>query len=76
MACLRSVTPGALETANINVGEADFFGEFQFIPVVDGTFIRESPVAIITKGQLNGVSFRIYPLQGVDVRFDVFRNCS
>jgi len=54
MECLRSVSAGDLETANINVGDADFFGEFQFIPVVDGTFIRESPVAIITKGKLNG----------------------
>ena len=58
MECLRSdsVTPGDLETANINVGTANFFGEFQFIPVVDGTFIVESPVKTITKGQLNGVS--------------------
>lgn len=56
MECLRSVSPDALETVNVNLGLSDFFGEFIFVPVVDGTFIPESPVAIITRGKLNGES--------------------
>ena len=56
MACLRAVDVGTLETANVNICEQEFSGEFQFVPVVDGTFIRDSPVATITRGRLNGVS--------------------
>ena len=55
MACLRAADAGVLETANVNICAAEFSGEFQYVPVVDGTFIQDSPVATISRGKLNGV---------------------
>jgi len=54
LGCLRSLDSGALEQTNINLTESEFFGEFQYTPVIDGSLIVESPIKTITRGRLNG----------------------
>ncbi|KAJ7227700.1 Alpha/Beta hydrolase protein [Mycena rebaudengoi] len=41
MACLRAVDVNTLETANTNINGAGFYGTAMFVPVIDGTFIRQ-----------------------------------
>jgi len=54
LACLRAVDVNVLQTANANISLSQFAGEFQWVPVIDGSFIRESPVEAITSKKLNG----------------------
>jgi hypothetical protein len=65
--CLRAADINVIQTANGNIGGEDFFGLFQYVPVVDGSLIQDSLVATITSGRLNGVRppsaiFRFYKL--------------
>ncbi|THH08486.1 hypothetical protein EW145_g2677 [Phellinidium pouzarii] len=53
-ACLMSVDAGILETVNVAICLNNFFGTFTFVPVVDGSFIVESPTETIARGRLNG----------------------
>jgi carboxylesterase type B len=43
LACLRSANTTALQTASQKVNEASAFGSFTWLPVTDGSFIRERP---------------------------------
>ncbi|KAJ7589883.1 Alpha/Beta hydrolase protein [Mycena floridula] len=52
--CLRKVDSAALEAVNDNINNSGFFGTFVFVPVIDGTFIRERPTIAIGQGKLNG----------------------
>jgi len=52
---LRAADVNTLETLNYNINLNGFFGSPTFVPVVDGTFIVESPIVTIGKGLLNGV---------------------
>ena len=56
LACLRAVDVSILQAANANISLSQFAGEFQWVPVIDGSFIRESPVEAITSKRLNGVN--------------------
>ncbi|KAJ7589890.1 Alpha/Beta hydrolase protein [Mycena floridula] len=52
--CLREVDSAALEVVNVNINNSGFWGTFVFVPVVDGTLIRERPTIAISQGKLNG----------------------
>ncbi|KAJ7149815.1 Alpha/Beta hydrolase protein [Mycena crocata] len=54
MACLRAADATVLETANTNINNAGFFGTFVVIPVIDGTFITQSPTRALLEGRVNG----------------------
>jgi len=60
LACLRTVDIDTLQAANIKINLSGFFGTFVFVPVVDGTFIRDRPTEILKSGRVNGVR-GIYP---------------
>ena len=53
--CLVNVDEATLEAANTAINADGFFGVFVLVPVVDGDFIVERPMATILKGQMNGV---------------------
>ncbi|KAK1221633.1 hypothetical protein PQX77_015548 [Marasmius sp. AFHP31] len=54
LACLRRADANLLETINRNINAAGFFGTFVFVPVIDGTFIRQRPTEALRQGKLNG----------------------
>ncbi|KAL0566001.1 hypothetical protein V5O48_016020, partial [Marasmius crinis-equi] len=54
LACLRAADVELLATANVNINTAGLFGTATFVPVVDGTFITQSPTAALRQGKLNG----------------------
>ncbi|KAJ7909656.1 Alpha/Beta hydrolase protein [Mycena leptocephala] len=43
MACLRTAGVDVLQTVNLNINAAAFYGTFAFVPVVDGEFITRRP---------------------------------
>jgi hypothetical protein len=43
MACLRTAGVDVLQTVNLNINTAAFYGTFAFVPVVDGEFITRRP---------------------------------
>lgn len=54
--CLRSVDITTLAAANLNIAYNAFYGTWVFVPVVDGTFIKQRPtVALKQLKKLNGV---------------------
>lgn len=55
LACLRAVNVNTLQAANSAINLSGFFGTFVFVPVVDGTFITDSPTKILQQGKVNGV---------------------
>jgi hypothetical protein len=55
MACLRAVDVNTLENANSNINRAGFYGTFVFVPVVDGTFIRQRATEALLQRKVNGV---------------------
>ncbi|KAF8896534.1 Alpha/Beta hydrolase protein [Infundibulicybe gibba] len=54
LSCLRAVDAGTLEGANVNIGTSVFFGTFVFVPVVDGTFIRQGATEAFKQRKVNG----------------------
>ncbi|EIM89554.1 alpha/beta-hydrolase [Stereum hirsutum FP-91666 SS1] len=54
LACLRATDVSVLTAANTNLSDANFFGTFTFVPVIDGDFSIERPIATLNKTQLNG----------------------
>ena len=58
-ACLTRVDASLLETANLVINNAGFFGTFVVVPVVDGELIIEQPMKTIAKGNLNAVRFKV-----------------
>jgi hypothetical protein len=44
-----------LENINLAIIAASFPGTVTFAPVVDGTFITQSPTEILARGVVNGV---------------------
>ncbi|KAJ7819333.1 Alpha/Beta hydrolase protein [Mycena olivaceomarginata] len=51
--CLREVDSATLADININIILAGFAGTFTFSPVVDGSFIKQSPTDALSQGTLN-----------------------
>ncbi|KAF9479977.1 alpha/beta-hydrolase [Pholiota conissans] len=51
--CLRSVDVNTLQAANTEINASGFFGTFVFVPVIDGTFITESPTKLLQQGKIN-----------------------
>ncbi|KAK7048474.1 carboxylic ester hydrolase [Favolaschia claudopus] len=51
--CLRKVDSAKLSQINVNIILAGFAGTFTFYPVVDGSFIMQSPTDTISQGTLN-----------------------
>ncbi|KAE9392202.1 alpha/beta-hydrolase [Gymnopus androsaceus JB14] len=51
--CLRNAEVTVLATAHKSIGRATFFGTFIPVPVVDGTFITQSPLKALKAGKLN-----------------------
>lgn len=47
-----------LNAANVAVSEANFYGTFTFVPVVDFELIVERPSITLNKSQVNGVGKR------------------
>ncbi|KAJ7775802.1 Alpha/Beta hydrolase protein [Mycena olivaceomarginata] len=54
LACLRTVDATALETANIAINAAGFYGTWLLVPVIDGEFITQRPSLSLSQGKLNG----------------------
>ncbi|KAJ7134759.1 alpha beta-hydrolase [Mycena epipterygia] len=52
--CLRAVDATLLQQINLDVIIASFTGSFAFVPVVDGSFITQSPTDALAQGKLNG----------------------
>ncbi|KAJ7093722.1 Alpha/Beta hydrolase protein [Mycena epipterygia] len=54
LTCLRAVDVNVLESANVNVNGAGFYGTYLMVPVVDGEFITEHPTLLLAQGKVNG----------------------
>ncbi|KAJ7201513.1 Alpha/Beta hydrolase protein [Mycena rebaudengoi] len=54
ISCLRKADVGTLQTANVNINSAAFYGTFQFVPVVDDTFITQRPQLSLAQKKVNG----------------------
>ncbi|KAG6913679.1 hypothetical protein DXG01_005189 [Tephrocybe rancida] len=54
LACLRAVDTVALQVINNNISDSAFFGTAVFVPVVDGTFITQSPTKALKERKVNG----------------------
>ncbi|KAF7366003.1 Carboxylic ester hydrolase [Mycena venus] len=54
LACLHAVDVSLLQAANLNINADTFFGTYPFAPVVDGTFIQQSPTKALAEGLVNG----------------------
>ncbi|KAJ8082975.1 hypothetical protein PM082_008835 [Marasmius tenuissimus] len=54
LTCLRKTDPSVLESANGKISAAAFYGTFTFVPVVDGTFIRQRAIQALREGKVNG----------------------
>ncbi|KAG7095864.1 hypothetical protein E1B28_006556 [Marasmius oreades] len=54
MACLRAADAQVLQKANEDINVAGFFGTFPFVPVVDGTFIKQRATKVLKQGTVNG----------------------
>ncbi|KAJ8083145.1 hypothetical protein PM082_009014 [Marasmius tenuissimus] len=54
LACLRRTDANLLQTVNKNINAAGFFGTFVFVPVIDGTFIRQRVTEALRQGKVNG----------------------
>ncbi|KAJ6462025.1 Alpha/Beta hydrolase protein [Mycena vitilis] len=52
--CLRAVDTATLVDINVNTITAGFQGTFTFVPVIDGSFIRQSPTDALLRGEVNG----------------------
>ncbi|KAJ7039594.1 Alpha/Beta hydrolase protein [Mycena alexandri] len=52
--CLRKIDSASLQDINLNVTAAGFQGTITFGPVVDGSFITQSPTTALAQGNLNG----------------------
>ncbi|KAF8871826.1 Alpha/Beta hydrolase protein [Infundibulicybe gibba] len=51
LSCLRAADAKILEAANVHIGNSTFFGTWAFVPVVDGTFIRQRPTEAFKQGK-------------------------
>ncbi|KAF4613473.1 hypothetical protein D9613_008007 [Agrocybe pediades] len=51
--CLRQAPVEILQAANAAILQNGFFGTFTFVPVVDGSFITDSPTNLIRQGKVN-----------------------
>ncbi|KAF8158921.1 alpha beta-hydrolase [Mycena galopus ATCC 62051] len=52
--CLRAVDGATLANINLNTILAGFQNTFTFVPVVDGSFITQSPTDALSQGKVNG----------------------
>ncbi|KAJ7675719.1 Alpha/Beta hydrolase protein [Mycena polygramma] len=52
--CLRAVDAATLGDINVNTIVAAFLGTFAFGPVIDGSFITQSPTNALLHGHVNG----------------------
>ncbi|KAJ7818652.1 Alpha/Beta hydrolase protein [Mycena leptocephala] len=52
--CLRGVDSATMEDINLSMIIAGFQGTSTFVPVVDGSFITQSPTDLLRQGKLNG----------------------
>ncbi|KAJ7704485.1 Alpha/Beta hydrolase protein [Mycena rosella] len=52
--CLRGVDAASLQSINFNVILAGFQGTFTFVPVIDKSFITQSPTSLLARGAVNG----------------------
>ncbi|KAJ7258057.1 alpha beta-hydrolase [Mycena haematopus] len=52
--CLRAADSTTLADINLNVILAGFQGTFTFVPVIDGSFITQSPTESLSQGKVNG----------------------
>ncbi|KAI0315766.1 Alpha/Beta hydrolase protein [Amylostereum chailletii] len=53
LACLRSADATALQTLDSTITSANFMGVYTMVPVIDGSFIVERPLATLQKKQTN-----------------------
>jgi carboxylesterase type B len=54
--CLRAVDSATMEDINLNLMLASFYDTFSFAPVVDGSFITQSPTDALLQGKVNEVT--------------------
>ncbi|PPQ79378.1 hypothetical protein CVT25_002648 [Psilocybe cyanescens] len=52
--CLRLGDVDVLQAANVAINTNGFFGTFVFVPVVDGTLIRDRPTNLLKQKKING----------------------
>ncbi|KAJ6508688.1 Alpha/Beta hydrolase protein [Mycena sanguinolenta] len=52
--CLRAVDSATLGNINVATIESGFMGTFTFVPVVDASFIVQSPTDSLIQGKVNG----------------------
>ncbi|KAF9457860.1 Alpha/Beta hydrolase protein [Collybia nuda] len=45
---------GVLQNANLEVAHSAYFGQYTFVPVVDGSFITRRPTDLLKRGRVNG----------------------
>ncbi|KAJ7683194.1 Alpha/Beta hydrolase protein [Mycena rosella] len=55
MVCLRATDANTLQAANKKISKGGFWGTFLFLPVVDGSFIRQRATLSLLQGKVNGV---------------------
>jgi len=58
MSCLRNVSTSDLQAVNVALSELAFAQIFYWVPVIDGSFITDSPTAVLTSGKVNGNIYR------------------
>ncbi|KAJ7167029.1 Alpha/Beta hydrolase protein [Mycena filopes] len=54
LGCLRELDSATLQDINLNIGAAGFESTPSFVPVVDGSFITQSPTEALAQRKLNG----------------------
>ncbi|KAJ7149175.1 Alpha/Beta hydrolase protein [Mycena crocata] len=54
LSCLRATDFDVLQTINLALNNAAFYGTSTFYPVVDGEFIRERPSVALSQAKVNG----------------------
>ncbi|KAJ7188745.1 Alpha/Beta hydrolase protein [Mycena filopes] len=52
--CLRALDSTTVQDINLNIGAAAFESQISFAPVVDGSFIKQSPTEALAQRKLNG----------------------
>ncbi|KIK58008.1 hypothetical protein GYMLUDRAFT_45569 [Collybiopsis luxurians FD-317 M1] len=54
LACLRAIDVAVLNEVNSNIQNTGFSGTYQFVPVIDGSFITQRATIALREGKFNG----------------------
>lgn len=73
--CLVFADTELLQSVNLALCEAYFYGAWTFVPVVDGDFIQERPLQAIAEGKLNSVCVITLSLSASELRIVDSKHC-